>query len=139
MASAEFSAHALKTEFASLANILRMGRPISTSAAKTNRVREWRTRLGLTLEQIAERTGMAISTIQRAENGKRGITIDSLYAIARAMNLDLPQIVAWTTAPPPPEADELVEIARRITPEERTQLLKIARTFRSNSSAEQAA
>ena len=51
------------------------------------RIREHRRALGLTQEQLAERTGVSLSFIGHIERGTRKASLDTLVAISNALNL----------------------------------------------------
>jgi transcriptional regulator with XRE-family HTH domain len=53
------------------------------------RLRSLRTTLGLSLDQLSERTHLSPSTISRVETGKRTISLDILLPLARALQIDL--------------------------------------------------
>jgi transcriptional regulator with XRE-family HTH domain len=53
------------------------------------RLRSLRTTLGLSLDDLAERTNLSPSTISRIETGKRTISLDILVSLARALQVDL--------------------------------------------------
>jgi len=53
------------------------------------RLRSLRNTLGLSLDEVAERTNLSPSTISRIETGKRTISLDILVPLARALQVDL--------------------------------------------------
>lgn len=53
------------------------------------RLRMLRTTLGLSLDELAERTNLSASTISRVETGKRRIGLDVLVALAAGLQVDL--------------------------------------------------
>jgi transcriptional regulator with XRE-family HTH domain len=53
------------------------------------RLRTLRTTLGLSLDDLAERTNLSASTISRVETGKRTISLDVLLPLAAALQVDL--------------------------------------------------
>ena len=55
-----------------------------------SRLRSLRTTLGLSLDDLAQRTNLSPSTISRVETGKRTISLDILLPLARAA-----EDVAW--------------------------------------------
>lgn len=57
--------------------------------ATRTRLRALRTTLGLSLDELAERTNLSPSTISRIETGKRSISLDILVVLARALHVDL--------------------------------------------------
>lgn len=52
------------------------------------RLRNARTANGLTLKALSERSGVAVSTISKAERGDIALTYDKFGALARALGLD---------------------------------------------------
>ncbi|HWE54685.1 MAG TPA: helix-turn-helix transcriptional regulator [Acidimicrobiales bacterium] len=57
------------------------------------RLRSLRTTLGLSLDDLAERTSISPSTISRIETGKRTISLDVLLPLARALQVDLDSLL----------------------------------------------
>lgn len=53
------------------------------------RLRSLRQSLGLSLDELAERTHLSASTISRVETGKRTISLDVLLPMASALQIDL--------------------------------------------------
>ncbi|MEM9134923.1 MAG: XRE family transcriptional regulator [Actinomycetota bacterium] len=53
------------------------------------RLRALRHTLGLSLDEVAERTDLSASTISRIETGKRAISLDVLVPLAAALHVDL--------------------------------------------------
>jgi transcriptional regulator with XRE-family HTH domain len=53
------------------------------------RLRSLRHTLGLSLDELAERTNLSPSTISRVETGKRSISLDILLPLATALQVDL--------------------------------------------------
>ena len=58
-------------------------------AAIGSRLRETRKARGLTLAQLSARSGVALSTISKAERGEIALTYDKFAALGRALGLDL--------------------------------------------------
>ncbi len=57
------------------------------------RLRALRTRRGLTLSQLAEATGISVSTLSRLESGGRRPTLELLLPLARAHQVALDELV----------------------------------------------
>ena len=57
------------------------------------RLRSVRTSLGLSLEDVAARTNLGASTISRLETGRRTISLDVLVPLARALQIDLDELL----------------------------------------------
>jgi transcriptional regulator with XRE-family HTH domain len=58
------------------------------------RMRAIRQGRGMTLESLAQETGISVSTLSRLESGKRRPTLDLLIPLARAHRVALDQLVA---------------------------------------------
>ena len=57
------------------------------------RVQDIRRELRLTLEQVAERSGLSVSTISKIENAKRGWSPASLQALADALGVGMADLI----------------------------------------------
>lgn len=57
------------------------------------RLRGLRTALGLSLDDVAERTHLSASTISRIETGRRSITLDLLEPLCAALQTDLASLL----------------------------------------------
>jgi len=57
------------------------------------RLRDWRTRRGMTLDELSGITGISASTISRLEAGKRAPNLELVLPLARAMRLELDDLV----------------------------------------------
>jgi transcriptional regulator with XRE-family HTH domain len=62
------------------------------------RLRELRAAQGLTLQQVAERASIDLSTLSRLESGKRRLALDHLPALAAALGVSADELLG---APPP--------------------------------------
>ena len=65
------------------------------------RLRELRTEQGLTLQQVAERASLDISTLSRLEAGKRRLALDHIPALAAALGVSADDLLASTTSHDP--------------------------------------
>jgi transcriptional regulator with XRE-family HTH domain len=63
-------------------------------------LRTWRKLRGLTAAEVADRAGLAVTTVQRLENGK-GATLENVARVARALGV----MDALTTALDPYATD----------------------------------
>ena len=66
-----------------------MGEAEGVEQVVRSRLRTLRTTLGLSLDDLAERTNLSPSTISRIETGKRTISLDVLLPLATALQVDL--------------------------------------------------
>jgi len=69
-----------------------MVRPTSHKVVAANlaigeQLRTWRKLLRLTLAQVADRAGIARSTLQRIEKGDGGVSIQAVLSTARALGI----------------------------------------------------
>ncbi|WP_398856698.1 MULTISPECIES: helix-turn-helix domain-containing protein [Streptomyces] len=76
-----------------------------TLAAIGPRLRALRRDRGLTLEALADETGVSLSTLSRLESGKRRPTLDLLIPLARTHRVTLDQLIA-----PPATGDPRVHL-----------------------------
>jgi transcriptional regulator with XRE-family HTH domain len=65
----------------------------SVDVRARRRLRELRTEQGLTLQQVAERANIDISTLSRLEAGKRRLALDHLPALAAALGVSTDALV----------------------------------------------
>lgn len=79
-----------------------------------NRIREIRDSKGITIERLAELTGISVSHLSRMEGGTRNLSVNKLTIIAAALQVPKQDILVK-----PNEGDEIDEIATalRATPE----------------------
>ncbi len=66
------------------------------------RIRELRAARGLTQEQLCEAAGISVDAVNRIENGTRVPTLTTLASLARALGVEVVDLVR-TEAPPPPK------------------------------------
>ncbi|MCX2932658.1 XRE family transcriptional regulator [Mycobacterium sp. CVI_P3] len=62
------------------------------------RLRELRGRLGLTLEDVASRAGIDVSTLSRLESGKRRLALDHLPRLAAALSVSTDELLGASPA-----------------------------------------
>jgi transcriptional regulator with XRE-family HTH domain len=67
------------------------------------RLRELRAERGLTLEAVAGRAGIGVSTLSRLESGKRRLALDHLPRLAAALDVSADELLS-----PPPGRDPRV-------------------------------
>src|SRR6476469_2009907 len=56
-------------------------------------IRAIRKKLGLTLNEVGERTGMAVSTLSKIEKGRVSLSFDKLLSISKALGVDMAQLL----------------------------------------------
>ena len=78
-----------------------MSEPVADRVRR--RLRELRLERGLTLEAVAARAAIDVSTLSRLESGKRRIALDHLPALAAALGVQADELVG-----PPPAQDPRV-------------------------------
>lgn len=66
--------------------------------AEENRIREWRERRGLTLEQLSELAHISPSYLQRMETGGRNVSLKNLARLAGALNVSQNDLVIDSTS-----------------------------------------
>jgi transcriptional regulator with XRE-family HTH domain len=65
----------------------------TVDARARRRLRELRTEQGLTLQQVAERANIDLSTLSRLEAGKRRLALDHLPALAAALGVSADELI----------------------------------------------
>jgi len=68
---------------------------------------------GLTLKQVAERTGMALSTLSKVENGLMSLTYDKLLQVTAGLKMDIAEL--FSPAVPRSEQGRPVTARRSIS------------------------
>ena len=73
-------------------------RPASTPAIETrptpgDTIRAIRKKLGLTLNEVGRRTGMAVSTLSKIEKGRVSLSFDKLLSISKALGVDMAELL----------------------------------------------
>lgn len=68
---------------------------------------------GLTLKQVAERTGMALSTLSKVENGLMSLTYDKLVQLTSGLKMEIAEL--FNPATPRPAPDRPVTARRSIS------------------------
>jgi transcriptional regulator with XRE-family HTH domain len=71
--------------------------PVDVRARR--RLRELRTERGMTLQQVAERASIDVSTLSRLESGKRRLALDHIPGLAEALGVSADELLR--SAPPP--------------------------------------
>ena len=68
------------------------------------RLRELRTQQELTLQQVADRAGMDVSTLSRLEGGKRRLALDHIPPLAAALGVSADELLRDPGPPGPARA-----------------------------------
>jgi DNA-binding Xre family transcriptional regulator len=72
-----------------------------TDTLVRTRLRELRTERGLSQQEVADRAGMATSTLSRLESGARRLAIDHLQPLAGALGVEVGELLAPARARDP--------------------------------------
>lgn len=72
----------------------------SADALVRARLKALRVERGLSQEEVAERAGMAASTLSRLESGARRLALDHLTPLARALGVEVGDLLAPATGDP---------------------------------------
>ncbi|MHB9878278.1 helix-turn-helix domain-containing protein [Pacificimonas sp. ICDLI1SI03] len=78
-----------------------------------NRIREVRLALGLTLEQLAEKTGMHMQTLHRLETGGSELKMSHARQIAEALEMAPVDLLSPADNPNGPRSPDEVRLLRR--------------------------
>jgi transcriptional regulator with XRE-family HTH domain len=73
----------------------------NVDARVRRRLRELRAEQGLTLQQVAERANIDVSTLSRLESGKRRLALDHLPGLAAALGVTADDLLGSAPAPDP--------------------------------------
>jgi transcriptional regulator with XRE-family HTH domain len=90
-------------------------------------LREWREKMGLTQEELAERMGTTKATVSRKETGGRGIKLEYLAEVAAALRIETRDLLRH---PDRPTADDLM---RDATPEEQRRIRGVIEALRKSA------
>ncbi|MGO3855783.1 MAG: helix-turn-helix domain-containing protein [Glutamicibacter arilaitensis] len=77
---------------------LRMTQEFEVDQVIRQRIRNLRQNLGWSLESLASKASMSVSTLSRIETGSRRIALDQLIPIAKALNTSLDELVSTSEA-----------------------------------------
>lgn len=91
------------------------------------RVRDARKRLGLSQVALADRLPMEEATVRAIESGRRGLSISSLFRLAKALHLSPGDLLEDRRDRRDVDETELVSLFRELSPSWRSSLLKIVR------------
>jgi transcriptional regulator with XRE-family HTH domain len=90
---------------------------MSTSKARLGKaLRAIRSRMRLTLADVSARTGVAVSTLTKVENGQLSLTYDKLVQLSEGLQVDITALFSAAPAvpdTPPPAASARRSITRR--------------------------
>lgn len=73
----------------------------SVDVRARRRLREIRTELGLTLQQVADRAHIDVSTLSRLESGKRRLALDHIPGLASALGVTIDELLGASSPPDP--------------------------------------
>ena len=62
-------------------------------SAPGDTIRAIRKKLGLTLNEVGRRTGMAVSTLSKLEKGRVSLSFDKLLSISKALGVDMAELI----------------------------------------------
>lgn len=89
-------------------------------------IKEWRKFRGLTQEQLAERIGVAVSTISQLETMKQGYSQPTLEAIADALGCEPADLLMRN----PGQPNEIWSIWETLDQPQKIQAVRILETFK---------
>lgn len=92
-------------------------------------IKEWRKHRELTQDQLADRIGVAVSTISQLESYKQGYSQATLEALAEALRCEPADLLMRN----PQSEDALWSIWEDLDQPSRNQVTEIAKTFRRAS------
>ena len=101
------------------------------------RLKEIRSELGITQEELAFLCSMQSSHIGQLERGIKSPTLDTLYKIANGLKIAVADLVAFDKKLGLPhnydeKTNKIIAHLQRLNPSEKSQVLRIVKTFRSS-------
>ena len=111
-----------------------MGTRVKSRLKKPRRrhfIREWRKFRGLNQEQLAERVGVAVSSISQLETGKQGYSQPTLEAIADALGCEPSDLLMRD----PTQPEGIWSIWENLDPPAKIQAIQILETFKKTGTS----
>jgi transcriptional regulator with XRE-family HTH domain len=75
--------------------------PVPAHASPGDHIRSVRKRLGLTLSDLSQRTGLAVSTLSKLEKGNVSLSYDKLMLLSKGLAVDMAELLHATTQTQP--------------------------------------
>ncbi|MDP9843016.1 helix-turn-helix domain-containing protein [Streptosporangium lutulentum] len=75
-------------------------------------IREERKRKGLSLRELAGRVGVSASMLSQVETGRSRVSVTTLYALVRELDLSLDELFGGRSVPDPPARPQVVPVHR---------------------------
>lgn len=97
------------------------------------RLKEIRTAKGLTLKDLADITSMSYVYINDIENHKKNPSVESLYKIAQALNVNISELLGesnFTSTPLTKEQQDIINSTDNLTTEQLLLLKQIIEQFK---------
>lgn len=102
------------------------------------RLRELRTRLSLSQNQLAKRSGVAQTAVSYIERGGKNPSIDTLELLCEGLGVTLAEFFTDESTGQldvPPDLRELLAVGRALSPEQRAMLVQMGRVIEASGSA----
>lgn len=80
-----------------MANKSRVGESVAQPGVALRAIRN---RMGWTLAEVGQRTGLPVSTLSKIENGKMSLSYDKLVRLSEGLDIDISQLFAADTGAP---------------------------------------
>lgn len=88
-------------------------------------LKDWRLHRDLTVEELAERAGLAASTISSIENHQAGYSAESLDKLAVALSVE----PGWILSVNPNNDQDMLMLWQRATPADRARIAAVVRAL----------
>ncbi|AMA74329.1 MULTISPECIES: helix-turn-helix domain-containing protein [Aneurinibacillus] len=95
----------------------------------SKRLTEIRESLGLSKNQLAKMSGVSQSFISYIEAGQRQPTLDIIERLCSALGITVIQFLSDDSDQLPPDLLQLIETAKKLTPEERKKVTDMLQTM----------
>jgi len=92
------------------------------AAQISRRIKQLRMSNGMSLRELARRSGLPPESVSRSERGVTAITITNLHKICRGLNIDLPAFFSLSGNNPrkeenPPALNRIIGLLSRLSPD----------------------
>jgi HTH-type transcriptional repressor of puuD len=96
----------------------------------SKRLTELREQHGLSKNKLSKLSGVSQSVISYIESGQRQPTLDVLERLSKALGMSLIQFLDDSPEQLPPDLLQLLETAKKLTPEERRAVTDMIKTLK---------
>ena len=93
--------------------------PAETRLEIGDRIRDYRQRNGISQQEFAETIDISVNFLSEIENGRKGMSFETLYTICKKYNIPS-DLILFGPAPETKPSKTIIDTAQRLTSEELT-------------------